>query len=80
MIVTGAPTTHAAAARRPRASGAPVTRGAITAGPTARGAGLLPPYAEGIPVPVEVPVGGSRTPAAPADRGVRAPGTSGACP
>ncbi|WEH16907.1 hypothetical protein [Streptomyces sp. VNUA24] len=79
MIVTGAPTTHAAAARRPRASGTPVTGGTIADGPTTPGAGLLPPYAEGIPIAA----GGSGdggVVGAPGAAGVRAPGTCGACP
>lgn len=79
MIVTGAPTTPAAVAGRPRASGAPVTAGPIAVGPTAHGAGPLPPYAEGIPIAS----GGSRDSGAvgaPGAAGVRAPGTCGACP
>lgn len=79
MIVTGAPTTPAAAARRPHASGAPVTAGPIADGPTTHGAGQLPPYAEGIPIAS----GGSRDVGAVGAlgaAGVRAPRTSGACP
>ncbi|MDW8809475.1 hypothetical protein P1P68_32925 [Streptomyces scabiei] len=79
MIVTGAPTTPAAAARRPRASGAPVTDGPIADGPATHGAGLLPPYAEGIPIAS----GGSGDLGAVGvlgAAGVHAPRTPGACP
>ncbi|KFG07403.1 hypothetical protein IQ61_19565 [Streptomyces scabiei] len=79
MIVTGAPTTPAAAARRPRAYGAPVTAGPIAGGPTTHGTGLLPPYAEGIPIASRgfrdfgaVGILGAA--------GARATRTSGACP
>jgi hypothetical protein len=85
MIVTGAPTIPAAAARRPLVSGAPVTAGPIADGPTTRAAGLLPPYAEGIPIAS----GGSGGFGGFSDfgvvgalgaAGVRASRTCGACP